>query len=93
MAQDTNASTDANSELKLSKIVGDDGYFMVQRGDNIEQWGFRVTGESLRYQGPLNSGHQSWEAVPDDVVEFAEQYADAELIGDTEEWIEMRDGE
>ena len=99
MAHDRNATTDESelvlyeSELALSKKVDNDGYFMVQRGETIEQWGFHVTGDTLRYQGPLNSGHQSWKDVPDDVVVFAEQYADAELVGDTDEWREIRDGE
>jgi hypothetical protein len=64
----------------------------IERQDTIEQYLFRLDDGDLLYQGPMNNGDGwTWDEIPDDAREFAEDHFGAELAGDTDDLKEIRD--
>lgn len=59
----------------------------VRRG-HMHVFVFHIDGDELRYNGGVNTPvpeMDHYDAVPKAVVEFAEEYTDLDLVGDTEE--------
>lgn len=64
----------------------------IEREGTIEQYLFRFDDGELLYQGPLNNGDAlTWEDVPDDARQFAENHFEADLVGDTDDWEDIRE--
>jgi hypothetical protein len=63
----------------------------VERSDSAEQYMFELVDGELLYQGPMNTGEDTWEQVPAGPRAVAEDHFGTELVGDTDDLQKRRD--